>query len=700
MVGVRSVRYNLKLSNSHRLRFEEPYDDFLSGLLDTLDTVHGEAAHDSDDVVARALAAAETVALAKGPAAKWTVWVSLDLKNRFQSAKAEVCPPGTTHGVFTEMLLIIRESVRNHAPISNPSASNPARRRPIKRTLTQTSTSSAHAMFASLSESFLAVKETTRRSLTNITSKISVAAKRPKMDPPTFKFPTSSQSTVVGPSNLSLSASSASASASASSSSSISTSSTTSASQLSKMLFDDANSMHGSSIYLQNGQGSSCSNSSINSTSQYNLRMHDLNSYSDASSVRDQMLSNFDGSSCFSSSASLSGRTSIRSMKTYASDFDRIQKPLFDVNSSMQSLDRLQDSSDAKSINSIRSRSLLCKKELFDWQMPNQIPVYSYTQQQQQSPLTSFLSLDQLAKFEVASTAPPPQYGNNNAGMFTGKNGLASDASDMKLDSGQLLELLNSSGGFSGEVSTYFDFLGGSGGVNEQLQSDPAFLASFQQMQQDQLNQKEMMEYYHGCNAEMALHRQQQQQLSQSAQQHPHSRQQQQQLQPDPEPLPPYFGIMTPSQHPTVTPSFGLETLSFRSSGRSIRSANQSLLGMDFSEQCDMFLNNVADSPRSGAMAEQFQSSLEPVFGQTFQMPPAMLQPNQSVQSMQSNHGQQHVSMEAGISSFDFDVGAPLPLSVRQSLLLDDANIVKAGDRVPPPPAYRNTSEMEFDLDG
>ncbi|KAJ3131032.1 hypothetical protein HK100_006955 [Physocladia obscura] len=89
---------NMNRSNAAAAAF----DNILAQLLDRFDyapTLQRTAA----------MHEAEACAPMRGHSAKWTVWVSASLKERFHSAKAAICPPNATHGLFTEILLLLAE---------------------------------------------------------------------------------------------------------------------------------------------------------------------------------------------------------------------------------------------------------------------------------------------------------------------------------------------------------------------------------------------------------------------------------------------------------------------------------------------------------------------------------------------------------------------------------------------------------------
>ncbi|KAJ1558332.1 hypothetical protein HK405_013913, partial [Cladochytrium tenue] len=83
-----------------RSRFAEPFDEFLSALLDLLD----DHATDLDDP---SLRAAACIAAPRG--SNWTVWVAADLRHRFLAAKSAHAGPRATHGEFVNLLLALRD---------------------------------------------------------------------------------------------------------------------------------------------------------------------------------------------------------------------------------------------------------------------------------------------------------------------------------------------------------------------------------------------------------------------------------------------------------------------------------------------------------------------------------------------------------------------------------------------------------------
>ncbi|KAJ3012684.1 UNVERIFIED_CONTAM: hypothetical protein HDU68_001075 [Siphonaria sp. JEL0065] len=105
---MRTPRHNLKLAGHHRARFLGPnsYDAQLNSLLDGLEEF---TALPSNSKLLPSLLLACADALPK-TSTKWTVWVDNSLKERFHLTKAACCPPGTTHGLFTELLLTIRDT--------------------------------------------------------------------------------------------------------------------------------------------------------------------------------------------------------------------------------------------------------------------------------------------------------------------------------------------------------------------------------------------------------------------------------------------------------------------------------------------------------------------------------------------------------------------------------------------------------------
>ncbi|KAJ3150310.1 hypothetical protein HK101_001983, partial [Irineochytrium annulatum] len=101
------LRFNLKLSVDHRSRFNPPYDDYLNSLLDSLDIY---LQHHSTIP-----ASVKSPALQRAPrGSKWTVWISLELKERFGRMK-ELVVPGGTHSEFVEVLLMLRSEVEGGA---------------------------------------------------------------------------------------------------------------------------------------------------------------------------------------------------------------------------------------------------------------------------------------------------------------------------------------------------------------------------------------------------------------------------------------------------------------------------------------------------------------------------------------------------------------------------------------------------------
>ncbi|KAJ3220082.1 hypothetical protein HDU67_006838 [Dinochytrium kinnereticum] len=109
----RGKRYNLKLSNEHRHRFQEPYHEYLNSLLDLLPLKDGPS---SPTLSSRLFSS-----LRKAPkGTDWTIWISLECRNRFLEMKA-IYAPGATHSEFVEFLLISKDS----APESAFSSSSP-----------------------------------------------------------------------------------------------------------------------------------------------------------------------------------------------------------------------------------------------------------------------------------------------------------------------------------------------------------------------------------------------------------------------------------------------------------------------------------------------------------------------------------------------------------------------------------------------
>ncbi|RKO84529.1 hypothetical protein BDK51DRAFT_48922, partial [Blyttiomyces helicus] len=101
----RRPRHNLKIPLAHRARFHEPYDNFLSSLLDLLPPAP-PAGNQAP------LSALPLPAPGKAPrGCNWTVWISTDLHRRFHEGK-KVFAPGTTHGQFVEALLLLAEETR------------------------------------------------------------------------------------------------------------------------------------------------------------------------------------------------------------------------------------------------------------------------------------------------------------------------------------------------------------------------------------------------------------------------------------------------------------------------------------------------------------------------------------------------------------------------------------------------------------
>ncbi|TPX65588.1 hypothetical protein SpCBS45565_g05100 [Spizellomyces sp. 'palustris'] len=98
----KGTRHSLKLPTEHRTRFQEPYDSYLSHLLDLFPSpAHGCSIPRSFIDQARRLAP-------RGSG--WTVWLSTELRQKFRDKKSQlVCDGNVTHGEFVELLLSIEE---------------------------------------------------------------------------------------------------------------------------------------------------------------------------------------------------------------------------------------------------------------------------------------------------------------------------------------------------------------------------------------------------------------------------------------------------------------------------------------------------------------------------------------------------------------------------------------------------------------
>ncbi|KAJ3069511.1 hypothetical protein HDU98_007410 [Podochytrium sp. JEL0797] len=115
------------------------------------------------------------------PSAKWTVWVDRDLKDRFHAAKLAACPAGSTHSVFTEMLLSLRdESIPTALPVPAPAPAPRAKKQPFIQNIQHI----AHSLFA---------PNSTSRSLFSSTvsskSRLSSESSAPAPDHPTLHPP-------------------------------------------------------------------------------------------------------------------------------------------------------------------------------------------------------------------------------------------------------------------------------------------------------------------------------------------------------------------------------------------------------------------------------------------------------------------------------------------------------------------------------
>ncbi|KAJ3066558.1 hypothetical protein HDU98_010133 [Podochytrium sp. JEL0797] len=141
---MRTQRHNLKLNLAHKTRFarDTAFDEQLLSMLVAFET----ADHDASTNNQRLVAAQRSVSGL--PSAKWTVWVDAALKDRFHAAKLASCPAGSTHSVFTEMLLNLRDELHPAAhpgPVPAP--------HPKKQPFIQKMQHIAHSMFTPSSTS-------------------------------------------------------------------------------------------------------------------------------------------------------------------------------------------------------------------------------------------------------------------------------------------------------------------------------------------------------------------------------------------------------------------------------------------------------------------------------------------------------------------------------------------------------------------
>jgi len=97
----KTKRFNLKLPQSVRGIFEEPYDAYLQYLLSLADHYNTSIEDRFEESLAK---------LPKnfqGSTSRWTLWVSKDIRQLFDERKA-VLAPNKTHGGFVEVLLAHR----------------------------------------------------------------------------------------------------------------------------------------------------------------------------------------------------------------------------------------------------------------------------------------------------------------------------------------------------------------------------------------------------------------------------------------------------------------------------------------------------------------------------------------------------------------------------------------------------------------
>ncbi|KAJ3031574.1 UNVERIFIED_CONTAM: hypothetical protein HDU68_002672 [Siphonaria sp. JEL0065] len=573
---MRTPRHNLKLAGHHRARFLGPssYDAQLNALLDGLEQF---TALPSNSKQLPSLLIPCAAALPK-TSTKWTVWVDNTLKERFHLAKAACCPPGTTHGLFTELLLTIRDATAAEPTEKQQLQQIEVAASPLQTPPVATQKQPFAALVSNIAHQIFNGKRSTPSRRSSLVSQPST--------PQIFVAPSASGSRIT--------------------------------SNLSQSQRTDSSSTLDPLTWTLSGDSSSTASFTSDKSLRGDLDSHKSSTLSSIRSIKEETDAVEDGSAY---RREFETNSSISSISIY-SDSDISSLPPkhddFECEKDQDSFKNYYAIDDGKKLLDCKLETLHRPVSQFGQPHQQQLPYHCYylpnalpnlpplpfQQEEQQYQLHN-----QKAPAYCSEFSAPPGYGLlTDAKRATEKE--QPIVQDLKIQQEYLWQWYNENGNSHDNLAAFGN---GNSFWNYQDQDvvDPAMLVQIQQQHAAHLRKQQHEQAFYG-----QVHHQ-----SNGSRSHQHQQQQQRQqpgvrLQLENEPLPPYLGIMTPLN----TPFTSLESSAKRQPSHQSQpqqSQQQQQLEADDNVPYDMYLNNITDSPNFAPMQvdDDMASSISPLFG-------------------------------------------------------------------------------------